>query len=96
MVKPVYPVNVGKLNLINRLIVPVTYLDGQDIEIRVGDDDSDLGEHTITLSKDSVFGPGNIQYQAFFSPAKPGKVIWGIGPVFEFPTNTDDALGTDT
>jgi len=49
MVKPVYPVNVGKLNLINRLIVPVTYLDGQDIEIRVGDDDSDLGEHTIAL-----------------------------------------------
>jgi len=41
---------VGKLNLINRLIVPVTYLDGQDIEIRVGDDDSDLGEHTIALS----------------------------------------------
>ena len=42
----------GKLNLINKLIVPVTYLDGQDIEIRVGDDDSDLGEHTIALSID--------------------------------------------
>jgi hypothetical protein len=43
----------------------------------------------------SEFGLGNLQYQAFFSPAKPGKVIWGLGPVIELPTNTDDQLGPD-
>lgn len=44
---------------------------------------------------DSEFGLGDIQYQAFFSPAKPGKLIWGVGPVFQFPTATDDVLGAD-
>ena len=38
---------------------------------------------------------GNINFTAFFSPADSGKVIWGVGPVAVFPTNTDDALGTD-
>jgi len=28
------------------------------------------------------FGLGDIQYQGFLSPAKPSKLIWGIGPVF--------------
>jgi hypothetical protein len=44
----------------------------------------------------SEFGLGNIQYMAYFSPADPGKIIWGVGPVLELPTNTDSALGTDT
>ena len=29
------------------------------------------------------------------SPAAPGKIIWGAGPVFQFPTATDDKLGTN-
>lgn len=40
-----------------------------------------------------VFGLGDIQQSLFFSPAKPGKVIWGVGPIFQFPTATDDSLG---
>jgi hypothetical protein len=40
-----------------------------------------------------VFGLGDIQQSLFFSPAKPGKLIWGIGPIFQFPTATDDSLG---
>ena len=43
----------------------------------------------------SEFGLGDFTYQAFFSPAKPGKVIWGAGPAFVFPTNTDNRLGVD-
>jgi hypothetical protein len=42
----------------------------------------------------STFGLGNINATFFFSPASPGKVIWGIGPVFGFPTNTSPALGS--
>ena len=42
-----------------------------------------------------VFGLGDIQLSAFLSPAKSGALIWGIGPIFQFPTATDDALGSD-
>jgi hypothetical protein len=42
----------------------------------------------------STFGLGNINATFFFSPKNPGKVIWGIGPVFGFPTNTSPALGS--
>lgn len=40
-----------------------------------------------------VFGLGDIQQSLFLSPAKPGKLIWGVGPILQFPTATDDALG---
>jgi hypothetical protein len=40
-----------------------------------------------------VFGLGDIQQSLFLSPAKPGKLIWGIGPILQFPTATDDSLG---
>jgi hypothetical protein len=41
-----------------------------------------------------VFGLGDIQLSLFLSPAKPGALIWGIGPILQFPTATDDALGS--
>ena len=97
LVKPVYPVNLGKFNLINRLIVPVIYLEGvdsKDLRKRQEDRRVDLGIGVFP-GTDSEFGLGNIQYQAFFSPAEAGKAVWGLGPAFEFPTNTDSALGTD-
>lgn len=34
----------------------------------------------------SKFGMGDVVYQGFLSPAKPGKFIWGVGPVVSFPT----------
>ena len=40
-------------------------------------------------------GLGNINYQAFVSPAQPGKVIWGLGPAVIFPTRTDDRFGPE-
>jgi len=98
LVKPVYPIPIGKWNLINRAIVPLIYLEGQDaITVNSDDpDDPELGGIEVFPGTDSEVGLGNIQYQGFFSPAKPSKVIWGVGPVLELPTNTDDALGTDT
>ena len=30
----------------------------------------------------------------FLTPAKSGPWVWGIGPIFEFPTATDTTLGT--
>ena len=87
MVKPVYPTRIGNLNLINRLIIPYLGIDANQ-------NGSDLGEIDIPPTLERESGLGNIQYQGFFTPAEPGKVIWGIGPVFELPTNTS-GLGSD-
>ena len=35
------------------------------------------------------FGLGDITYQGFFSPKKPGKIIWGMGPQLGLPTGMD-------
>ena len=37
---------------------------------------------------------GDWNYSMFVSPAKPGSVIWGIGPSITFPTATDGQLGS--
>jgi hypothetical protein len=39
------------------------------------------------------FGLGNFEPQAYLSPANPGKLIWGVGPVTYLPTATDKTLG---
>ena len=46
------------------------------------------------LETNSEFGLGDISETVFLSPAKPGKVIWGLGPIISLPTATDDILGT--
>lgn len=43
----------------------------------------------------SESGLGNITYQAFLTPAQPGKLLWGIGPAITLPTATDDRFGPD-
>jgi hypothetical protein len=87
MAKPVYPVTLGEVNLINRLTVPYLRLNANLSRL-------DLSGNEIPASDVNRDGLGNIQYQAFFIPAKPGKVIWGVGPVLQMPTNTSD-LGFD-
>ncbi len=44
---------------------------------------------------DSRFGIGDLNSTLFLSPGKPGKVIWGAGPILSFPTATDEMLGTE-
>lgn len=39
-------------------------------------------------------GFGDIQEELFFTPAVPGSLVWGIGPVFSFPTATADLAAT--
>ncbi len=39
------------------------------------------------------YGLGDMNPTFFLSPAKPGKVIWGVGPAFVIPTATNDVLG---
>lgn len=40
-------------------------------------------------------GLGDTVYQAFLSPAEPGKIIWGAGPQIQIPTHTDEVLGNE-
>lgn len=45
--------------------------------------------------QDRQFGLGDISYQGFLTPAKPGKAIWGVGPMITLPTGSDDRLTSD-
>ena len=90
--QPVYPVNFGKVNLINRFIIPINYLASQEVTVPATEQ---IEDNFVTFKTDSVFGLGNITYQGFISPAQPGKLIWGAGPVLQIPTHTNDRLGTD-
>jgi hypothetical protein len=78
--KPVVPITLNKeWNVISRTIVPL--VDQEDIFPGAGDQS----------------GLGDILQSLFFSPAKPTSrgLIWGAGPVFLFPTATDDLLGSE-
>src|SRR4029077_20679445 len=65
-------------------------------------DDWNLISRTIIplLSQPSPFfdsntnGIGDITQSLFFSPTHPGKLIWGVGPVFTIPSANDPILGT--
>ena len=77
-IQPVIPISLNAdWNLISRTILPVTY------------------QHDIAGPSGSQFGLGDVVQSFFLSPAKPtdGGLIWGAGPVFLFPTATDDLLG---
>jgi len=41
----------------------------------------------------STNGIGDMVFTAFLSPANPGHWIWGVGPVFQLPTNSTAELG---
>ena len=43
----------------------------------------------------SEFGLGDVALSLFFTPKKPGKLIWGVGPAIGIPTATDPVLGSE-
>lgn len=47
-----------------------------------------------TDENSSVTGLGDITLDMFFTPANPGKFIWGIGPILTFPSATIDPVRT--
>jgi len=79
-IQPVIPISIGEeWNVISRTILPVI----------VQDD--------IFPGADSQSGIGDIVQSLFFSPKKPtdSGLIWGLGPVFLFPSGSDDLLTAD-
>ena len=53
-----------------------------------------INQPSIAPGAESAFGLGDLNPAFFFSPRKPGALIWGVGPVFTFPTATDTQLGS--
>ena len=43
----------------------------------------------------SASGLGDISYTGFISPAKPGNIIWGVGPAFVFPTAQEERFASN-
>jgi hypothetical protein len=54
-----------------------------------------INQPSLSPGSDSSTGIGDINPQFFFSPAKPGSLIWGAGPAFLIPSATNDVLGSD-
>ena len=52
-----------------------------------------VSQPKLSPTDNREFGLGDANPQFFFSPAKPGEIIWGIGPTFLLPTATDQNLG---
>jgi hypothetical protein len=53
-----------------------------------------INQPSLFEEGESAFGLGDLNPTFFLSPAKPGKLIWGVGPTFTLPTATDSLLGT--
>jgi hypothetical protein len=53
-----------------------------------------VAQPALAAGADPTSGLSDIIASAFFSPAQPSGVVWGIGPVFSLPTTTDPFLGS--
>jgi hypothetical protein len=79
-IQPVIPVSLStEWNLIIRTIMPVIYAESP------------------VPGGDNTAGLGDITQSFFFSPKAPtsGGWIWGVGPVFLYPSATDSALSAE-
>jgi len=53
-----------------------------------------INQPSLFPGADSATGLGDINPTFFFSPSKPGSLIWGLGPTFTLPTASDRLLGS--
>jgi hypothetical protein len=97
-VQPVVPLSMTRSwNMIVRWIMPVIWQPApgkQNLEVfGIVEDTPAFLAATEVQKSAGVFGFGDMTPTFFFSPAKPGKLIWGVGPVFVLPTATNRVLG---
>jgi hypothetical protein len=53
-----------------------------------------IGQPPLSEGGAPASGMGDIVTSVFLSPSKPGRFIWGVGPVFMLPTNSNALLGS--
>jgi len=93
--KPVYPASLGSWNLINRMIIPAIYAEGQDEDILL-DSAVEFGNSSITeMVTGSAFGLADITYTAYLSPKNSGSWVWGLGGALVLPTATEDRFASN-
>ncbi|MBV8196700.1 MAG: neuromedin U [Candidatus Eremiobacteraeota bacterium] len=85
-VQPVFPIMLSpNMNLIARTIAPVI-------------SQPPFAPPAVCASRFGcpwTTGLGDTQEQLFFAPkTKPGQLIWGAGPIIQFPTASPNTLGT--
>jgi hypothetical protein len=78
-IQPVIPIGISKdWNLLLRWIMPIVW---QPVP------------NQPSTPETGEYGLGDMVPTFFISPKKPGKLIWGAGPVFQLPTATNTILG---
>jgi hypothetical protein len=78
-IQPVIPIGISNdWNLLVRWIAPIIY---QPLP------------NQPSAPETGVYGLGDMVPTFFISPKNPGKLIWGVGPVFQLPTATSNYLG---
>jgi hypothetical protein len=91
--QPVIPFSLGPINFINRPMLSII----ASPEVTLGEDGTIPGLPTPPIGQPGEIlkasGVGDFTYQLFMSPAKPGKIIWGLGPMLTFPTASAPQLG---
>ncbi len=96
-IQPVIPFPVSEdWLIISRWITPVVYQPNLGSACRPsGPASTELCEirEQNSQSAGGANGLGDMNPSFFLSPARPGKLIWGIGPSFLLPTATDPTLG---
>ncbi|HEY2554264.1 MAG TPA: hypothetical protein VGI15_03360 [Candidatus Cybelea sp.] len=85
-VQPVFPIMLSpKMTLVARTILPIVNQPSPESPVVC----ASPGGCPSTL------GLSDVQEQLFFAPkTKPGQLIWGAGPIFQFPTATPNTLGS--
>jgi hypothetical protein len=97
-IQPVIPINASEnWNLVVRWIAPIIWQPAPgtaNLEVFGIEENTPpyLAAQSVQQSA-GVFGFGDMTPTFFLSPAKPGKLIWGAGPVFVLPTATSKVLG---
>ena len=87
------PNNKGTQNVLNiQPVVPITL--SHDWNLITRTIIPLISQPSFTAGGSESFGLSNISFTAFLSPANPGKLIWGIGPVATFPTATSVNVGS--
>jgi len=85
-IQPVISFKLNKdINLITRTIVPVIYVPVSVASVDV---------LPMGVGNDTSFGLRDISFSLYFLPARPGKVIWGLGPSITVPSATSELLGS--
>jgi hypothetical protein len=85
LVKPVIPTSLGKINLINRFILPYASISGT-----IQPPGTEFSDPVVDEK-----GLADFTYQGFLSPANPSALIWGAGLALQMPTASSDYLGTN-